>query len=50
VILETGEHDHADLVVVGTHRRNPLTHVRLGGTAMRLVHSTARLLALVPPD
>jgi nucleotide-binding universal stress UspA family protein len=49
-LLRAADDADVDLVVVGTHRRNPLTHVRLGGTAMRLVHSTARPLALVPPD
>lgn len=47
-LLEAVEHNSAEVLVVGAHGFAPLVHRRLGGVAMRLLHSTSVPVVLVP--
>jgi nucleotide-binding universal stress UspA family protein len=48
-LLDAAQHASAQLIVLGTHGLAPLTRLRLGGTAMRVLHATELPLVLVPP-
>ena len=48
-LLTAAESVDADVIVVGTHGLTPIVHLRMGGVAMRLLHTTSLPLILVPP-
>jgi len=49
-LVDTAQRVGADAIVVGTHGFAPLIHRRLGGVAMRSLHTTPLPLVLVPPE
>ena len=48
-LIEVAQRVDAELIVVGTHGFAPLVRMRLGGVAMRLLHTTPLPVVLVPP-
>jgi nucleotide-binding universal stress UspA family protein len=49
-LLTTAESIDADAIIVGTHGLAPIVRLRMGGVAMRLLHTTSLPLILVPPE
>lgn len=49
-IAELATQDHADVIVVGTRGRTPLTGLLLGGVTQRLLHIAPCPVLAVPPD
>lgn len=49
-IAEIAVKDHADVIVVGTRGRTPLTGLVLGGVTQRLLHIAPCPVLAVPPD
>lgn len=49
-IAEIAAKDHADVIVVGTRGRTPLTGLVLGGVTQRLLHIAPCPVLAVPPD
>ncbi len=48
-LIEAAQRVDAQLIIVGTHGFAPLIRMRLGGVAMRLLHTTPLPVVLVPP-
>jgi len=48
VLLEAAEHEHADLLVVGSRGAGGLAGLHVGSVAHHLAHHTVRPLAIVP--
>jgi nucleotide-binding universal stress UspA family protein len=49
-IAELATEDHADVIVVGTRGRTPLTGLLLGGVTQRLLHIAPCPVLAVPPE
>lgn len=49
-IAELATQDHADVIVVGTRGRTPLSGLLLGGVTQRLLHIAPCPVLAVPPD
>ena len=49
-IAELASQDHADLIVVGTRGRTPLSGLVLGGVTQRLLHIAPCPVLAVPPE
>jgi len=49
-IAELATQDHADVIVVGTRGRTPLTGLLLGGVTQRLLHIAPCPVLAVPPE
>jgi nucleotide-binding universal stress UspA family protein len=49
-IAEFAKQDHADVIVVGTRGRTPLTGLLLGGVTQRLLHIAPCPVLAVPPE
>lgn len=49
-LIEAAQRVDAQMIVVGTHGFAPLIRRRLGGVAMRLLHTTPLPVVLVPPQ
>jgi nucleotide-binding universal stress UspA family protein len=47
-LTETALREHAGMIVVGTHGRGAVTGVRLGSTALKVLHRSGLPVALVP--
>ena len=48
-LRRTANEADADAIIVGNHRVGRLVHLRAGGNALRLLHTTNVPLVLVPP-
>jgi nucleotide-binding universal stress UspA family protein len=48
-VLTAAESVDADAIIVGTHGLAPIIRLRMGGVAMRLLHTSSLPLILVPP-
>ena len=48
-LFEEAAREDADLVVVGTHQRRGIEHMRLGSVSRALLHHATRSVAVVPP-
>ncbi len=48
-ITEAGVHNRAGLVVVGTRGTGGITGLRLGSTALKVLHHSGLPVVLVPP-
>lgn len=49
-IVDLAEHDHADLVVVGARGVGGFSGLRIGGTALAVLHRASRPVVLTPPS
>ena len=48
-LFELAHREHADLVIVGTHRRHGLGRLRFGSVSRTLLHHVTMSVAVVPP-
>jgi len=48
-LFELAHREHADLVIVGTHRRHGLSRLRFGSVSRTLLHHVTMSVAVVPP-
>ncbi len=48
-LFELASREHADLVVVGTHRRHGLGRLRFGSVSRAVLHHVTATVAVVPP-
>jgi nucleotide-binding universal stress UspA family protein len=49
-VLEAADAEDADLIVIGSHRRDPVSRLLLGSVSDHVLHHARRPVVLVPPE